>query len=101
MGYMIYTYYLVKEELLHMSYCRLFLIDRRHLAYLKFIIEGYDGLALVSTVDRKAPLVKITSTSSLATELDLLLRALSEDIPMSEFNPLPASDTAGTGEYHA
>ena len=77
---------------MHISHRRFFRVGRRDLAYLKFIIEAYEGVAILSTVDREGPLIRITSTPSLAAELDLLLAALSREIVMTETAPPQAPD---------
>ncbi len=69
---------------MHTPYRKFFRIDRRDLAYLKFIIEAYEGIAVLSTVDREGPVVRITSPSSRAVELDLLLAALAGEVVMTE-----------------
>jgi hypothetical protein len=51
---------------------RYFRVGRRDLAYLKFIIEAYDGLATLSTVEREGAIVSITSPSCRAADLDQL-----------------------------
>ena len=86
---MIFSYYLVQEDRMHTSHRRLFRIGRRDLAYLKFIIEAYEGLAVLSTVEKEGPVVSITSPSCLAAEIDLLLAALSREVAMTETTPFP------------
>jgi Domain of unknown function (DUF4911) len=86
---------------MHISYNKFFRIDRNDLAYLKFVIEAYEGLAVVSTVDKEGFLVKIMSTPSLAADLDLLLAALSQEISMTETVPPPASGAICGGICHA
>jgi hypothetical protein len=39
--------------------CRYFRIDRRQIAYVKFILEAYEGLAVLSTVDPERGVVKL------------------------------------------
>lgn len=86
---------------MHVSYERFFRVNRCDIAYLKFIIESYEGVAVISTVDNEGPLVRILSTPSLAAELDLLLAALSREIVMTEAAPPPVSDTISKGACHA
>ena len=38
---------------------RLYRIDRRQIHFLKFILEGYDGVAVVRTMDREQGLVRL------------------------------------------
>jgi hypothetical protein len=86
---------------MHTAYRKFFRIARHELVYLKFIIEAYEGLAVLSTVDREGPIVQIMSTPSLAEELDLLLVALSGEIVLSEVGPLQAQNRSGEGDCHA
>jgi hypothetical protein len=80
---------------------RYFRVNRRALAYLKFIIEAYEGLATLSTVDREGAIISITSPSCLSDDLDLLLEALSRETEMNEL-PQPDEAAAGIrGKHHA
>ena len=55
---------------------RYFRLDRRDLVYLKFILEAYEGLATLSTVQQEEPVVKISCPSSFASDVADLIRAL-------------------------
>lgn len=68
-------------------YRRYFRLDRRDLAYLKFVVEAYEGLATLSTVERQETLVSLTTTPSLAQDLDGLIEALRGEITMTETAP--------------
>jgi Domain of unknown function (DUF4911) len=98
---MLCTYYLDEVARMYSSYTRFFRIGRRDLAYLKFIIEAYEGLAVLSTADREDSLVRIMSTPSLAADLDLLLAALSREITMTEIPTPPAPCATSGGVSHA
>jgi hypothetical protein len=50
------------------------------IVWLKYILEGYDGLGLLTTVDHKAGLVFITTHPSLLGDLYGLLAAIAPDI---------------------
>ena len=80
---------------------RYFQLDRRDLAYLTFILEAYDGLATLSTVDRKQTLVSITTYPDSAEALDDLLAALGREITLTETAPPPATATAGREDRNA
>jgi hypothetical protein len=70
------------------SHARYFRVERRDLAYLKFILEAYEGLALLSTVDPEGAVVRISDTGFFGTDLDGLMQALSREIELKEV-PLP------------
>ncbi|HEB70920.1 MAG TPA: DUF4911 domain-containing protein [Desulfobulbus sp.] len=55
-------------------------IAREKIAWFKFVLEGYDGLCVLSTVDRDRGLVSLTYHTSCAAELFGLLTALSPDL---------------------
>jgi len=63
---------------------RYFRVDRRDLVYLKFILEAYEGLAVLSTVEREEAIVRIAYPSCTAADVDLLLRALAKEIDIAE-----------------
>ena len=68
---------------------RYFQLNRHDMAYLKFTIEAYDGLATLTTVDGRSGTVSITSPIGFAAETDALLRAITTEIPLTE---LPQPD---------
>lgn len=86
---------------MYAPYKKFFRVARRELAYLKFIIEAYDGLAVLSTVEREGALVSVTTPSCRAAELDLLLGALSREIVMTETEPPNGTSAPQRGECHA
>ncbi len=59
------------------------------MAYLKFTIEAYDGLATMTTVDGGSGTVSITSPAGVAAETNALLLAIATEIPLTE---LPQPD---------
>ncbi len=68
---------------------RYFRVERRDLVYLKFILEAYEGLAVLSTVEREGAVVRIVYPHFSAADVDALLKALSEEISINEV-PQPA-----------
>lgn len=68
---------------------RYFRLDRRDLVYLKFILEAYEGLTSLSTVEKHGALVRITTFPWCAADVDSLIEALRQEIHMSETVPPP------------
>ncbi len=62
---------------------RYFRIPRAEIAYLRFILESYDGLAFLRTLDSRAALVEIAFPPSRRTDAEELLEALEKEIPMT------------------
>jgi hypothetical protein len=54
---------------------RLYIIPQQ-IHFLKFLLEAYDGLAILSTVDRSKGLVELRFALEQAAELDALLATL-------------------------
>jgi hypothetical protein len=77
------------EEPLFESDARYFRVARHDLVYLKFILEAYEGLAVLSTVEREGAIVRIGYPHFSAEDVDRLLHALSGEIDLQEV-PQPA-----------
>jgi hypothetical protein len=52
--------------------------DRTH--FLKFILEGYDGLAMLSTIDAQSGHVRLRFSSGAGDEVRALLQGLSPQL---------------------
>jgi hypothetical protein len=76
------------------SLARYFRVNRHDLVYLKFILEAYEGLAVLSTVQREGAIVRISYSHFFAADVDALLRALSAEIEITEV-PKPAGYADG------
>ena len=60
-----------------MLFCDLYIrINPKSIAFLKFIIEGYDGLALLTTIDRREGLIKLLVPAARHDELWRLIAEL-------------------------
>ncbi len=75
---------------------RYFTIRRSDIAYLRFIIESYEGLATLSTVDGASGTVSLSIPRCFADEVDGLVRSLENEIEIREIMFFPGS--AGPGE---
>ena len=66
------------------SHNRYFRVQNRDLVYMKFILEAYEGLSTMSTVDGKRGIVRVSYPAPFAGEIDLLMTALSGEIALAE-----------------
>lgn len=57
-------------------------IARRDLAYVHFILESYEGLAVMSTLDKAEGIVEITFHPAFAAEVEGLLAALAQEVSL-------------------
>jgi hypothetical protein len=55
-------------------------ISAERIHFLKFILEGYDGLAVLSTLDEKAGLIMLRFPAEARPELEALLADLAPQI---------------------
>jgi hypothetical protein len=55
-------------------------IDRRQIGFLRFIFEGYEGLAQIKTIDPGAGLIEICIAPGCEVTVEHLLKDLKNDI---------------------
>ena len=65
-------------------------LRRRDIAYFKFIIESYEGMAVVRTKDPHEAVVELMVAPGWEKEIDKVLEGLREEIPIE---PLPVEDS--------
>ncbi|MGD8542831.1 MAG: DUF4911 domain-containing protein [Desulfobacteraceae bacterium] len=61
---------------------RIFRIDRREIAFLRFILEAYDGIAVLTTLEREAGTVRLAIAPGCEEEVAAVLNDLSPEIRM-------------------
>jgi hypothetical protein len=66
---------------------RYYRVDRRKIAFLRFIFEAYDGLAIIETVNPEAGVIVFYIAPGCETDVDMILTDLKADI-MIEAAPL-------------
>ena len=63
---------------------RFFRVERSQHAYLTFIVESYEGICTVSTVDNKNGIIRVLPSEGQEQDLEGLICALKEEIGMEE-----------------
>lgn len=63
---------------------RYFMVDRSQHAYLTFIIESYEGICTLSTVDNAKGVVRVLPSEGQEQDLEGLLAVLRDEIGMEE-----------------
>ena len=63
----------------HKKYLR---VDRRHIGFMKFIFEAYDGIANLTTIDADLGIISINIPNGCNETVDSLLYILGRDILM-------------------
>jgi len=72
---------------------RYFKVDRRDLVLLKFILEAYEGMSTLSTVDPAGVIVRLSIPYGFEEDVASILDAVGANIPIREV-PFGAEDTA-------
>jgi len=62
--------------------CRYFKVAHRDMVFLKFILEAYEGMNVMSTVDNKAGIIRIAVMPGFVADMDALLASLGEQVNM-------------------
>jgi len=63
---------------------RYYQLASRDLVYMKFILEAYEGLSTMSTMDGKRGIVRVNYPLPFAGEVAALMEALAGEIAVSE-----------------
>ena len=61
---------------------RYYRVDRRKIAFLRFIFEAYDGLAIIETLNPESGVIVLYIAPGCETDVDMVLADLSADIMM-------------------
>jgi len=59
-------------------------LERKDIAYIKFILEGYEGIALATTIDNNESIIQLTIVPDFESDVEMLLAALKKEIDFSE-----------------
>ncbi|MBW2448834.1 MAG: DUF4911 domain-containing protein [Deltaproteobacteria bacterium] len=60
-------------------------MDRREIFFLKFILEAYDGIATLTTVDAHQGIVLLRIAPGCEDEVETVLQDLKKDMMMEDF----------------
>lgn len=62
--------------------CRYFRVARRDMVYLKFILEAYEGMNVMTTVDNANGIIRIAVMPGFEKDMDNLLAELGRQVGM-------------------
>ena len=66
---------------------RYFRVRREDIAYLKFIIESYEGMAVIRTKDPYEAIVELMVAPGWEKDIEEILEGLRKEIPIESLNP--------------
>jgi hypothetical protein len=61
-------------------------VDRREISFLKFILEAYDGLAVITTIDSEKGIVVIAIAPGCQADVEMILQDLKKDVMIENIN---------------
>jgi uncharacterized protein DUF4911 len=73
-------------------FVRFFKVDRRDLVYLKFVLEAYEGMSTLSTVEPVGGIVRLSIPYGFEEDMQSLVDALSGEISLTEVEFAQESD---------
>jgi len=59
-------------------------LKRKDIAYIKFIFEGYEGLGIVTTIDKSKSLIELSMMPDFVSDINEILDALRGEITFQE-----------------
>ena len=62
--------------------CRSFKVAHRDMVFLKFILEAYEGMNVMSTVDNRVGIIRIAIMPGFVADMDQLLAELGRQVVM-------------------
>ena len=62
-------------------------VDRKNISFLKFIFEAYDGIAVITTVDRPEGIVMFRIPPGCENDVDTVLQDLGKNMMIEEYIP--------------
>jgi len=62
-------------------------VERKDISFLKFIFEAYDGIAVITTVDRPKGIVMFRIPPGCENEVDVVLQDLGEKMMIEAYVP--------------
>ncbi|MEA1935950.1 MAG: DUF4911 domain-containing protein [Thermodesulfobacteriota bacterium] len=59
-------------------------LNRKDISYLQFLVESYEGLATVTTVDKNVAIIKLSIMPDSVSDIDEILNSLKKEIDFTE-----------------
>lgn len=69
-----------------------FRVDRREISFLKYVFEGWDNMAVLTTIDRNTGTVAVSIAPGCETDVAAIIDRVKRDILME---PIPVPEVGG------
>jgi len=63
---------------------RYYRVERRDIAFLRFVFEAYEGLAMIETLNPESGVIVFYIAPGCESDVDMILRDLKDDIMMEK-----------------
>jgi len=63
-------------------------LDRKDISYLAFLLEGYENMITMSTIDKREGIVKLFVPEDFIKDMDAVLCAMGHEIIIIEQDPI-------------
>ena len=68
------------------THSRFFRLSRKDIAYFKFVVESYEGMAVLRTRDAREAVAELMVAPGWEDEADRLIEELRKEIPLTPLN---------------
>ncbi len=75
---------------------RYYRVDRRHISFIKFIFEAYEGVAVVTTLDASLGIIMICASPQCGELADCIMGDLGRQFRIESFDRLPDPSPGAT-----
>jgi len=72
-------------------------VDRRKIAFLRFILEGYDGIALMETLDAKKGAVVLYIAPGCEPDVDFVVNEMRRQVLIEDMESAPGRSRGPSG----
>ncbi len=67
-------------------------VNRREISFIKFIIEAYEGIAILTTIDPELGIIVLLVPSGCDEDVDMVINNLKQQIMIEDFKYSKAPD---------
>jgi len=67
-------------------------VNRREISFIKFIIEAYEGIAVLTTIDPELGIIVLLVPSGCGEDVDIVINDLKQQIMIEDFKYSKAPD---------
>lgn len=74
-------------------------VERKDISFLKFIFEAYDGIAVITTVDRPKGIIMFRIPPGCENDVEMVIKGLKKEIVIEEYLSVIKDEMKEGNEY--